>query len=62
MAVFYNIVDIAPYNAYVLCQIWPPQAGKKSICSEKFKFLLEIDEKLIKPLMLQQAEHSVALK
>ena len=62
MAVFYNIVDIASYNAYVLYQIRPPQASKKSICRERFKFLLEIGEKLIKPPMLQQAEYPIGLK
>ena len=55
MAVFYNIVDIAFYNTYVLNKTQPPHAVKKSIGRERFKCLLEIGEKLIKPLMLQRA-------
>ena len=62
MTMFYNIVDILLYNAYVLYQIWLPQASKKSIYRKRFKFLLEVGEKLIKPLILSQAEHSIGLQ
>ena len=55
MAVFYNIVDIAFYNTYVLNKTQPPHAVKKSIGRERFKCLLEIGERLIKLLMLQRA-------
>ena len=40
MAVFYNIVDIASYNAYVLYQIRPPQAGKKVFAEKDLNFYL----------------------
>ena len=62
MAVFYNIVDIGSYNAYVLYQIRLHQAAKKSIHRERFKILLEMGEKLIKPLMLQRAERSIGFQ
>ena len=62
MAVFYNIVDIGSYNAYVFYQIRLSQAGKKSIRRERFKLLLKMGEKLIKPLMLQRAERSIGFQ
>ena len=60
MVVFYIIVDIVLYNAYVLYQIQPAQAGKKNFRRERFKFLLKIE--LEKPLMLQRAEDPIALQ
>ena len=62
LTVFYNIVDFVSYNAYILYQIRPPQAAKKSNRRERFIFLLEMSEKLIKPLMHQQAERPIGLQ
>ena len=55
LAVFYNIVDISAYNAYVLFSIRPPVPGIDHSSRARFKYLCPLGEQLLKPNMLLRA-------
>ena len=57
LVVFYNILDISAYNAYVLYQMQPPGAGKDGSSRARFKFLCALGEELIKANMQLRARY-----
>ena len=57
LVVFYNILDISAYNAYVLYQMQPPGAGKDGSSRARFKFLCTLGEELIKANMQLRARY-----
>ena len=57
LAVFYNILDISAYNAFVLYKIRPPLEGMDMSSCVRFKFLCFLGEKLIKPNMQLSAQY-----
>ena len=57
LAVFYNILDISAYNAYVLFNIRPPAQGIENSSRARFKFLCSLGEQLLKPNMLLRAHY-----
>ena len=57
LVVFYNILDISAYNAYVLYQMQPPGAGKDGSSRARFKFLCALGQELIKANMQLRARY-----
>ena len=57
LAVFYNILDISAYNAYVLLKIRPPAQGIDNSPPARFKFLCSLGEQLLKPNILLRARY-----
>ena len=57
LAVFYNILDISAYNAYVLFNIRPPVQGIDNSSRARFKFLCSLGQQLLKPNMLLRARY-----
>ena len=59
LAVFYNILDLLAYNAFVLYKLWPPVVpGINMISHAWLGFLYALEEQLIKPNMLQRAQYT----
>ena len=56
MAVFYNILDIAAYNSYVLFKLLPPSAGFNLNHRARYKFLKVLGETMIKPSMVTRSQ------
>ena len=61
LTVFYNILDISANNAYILCQMRPPVAGKDGSSRARFKFLCVLGDELIKPNMQLRAQYPKGL-
>ena len=61
LAVFYNILDISAYNAYVVFNIRPPTQGIDNSSRARFKFLCSLGEQLLKPNMPLRARYSNGL-
>ena len=57
LAVFYNILDISVYNAYVLFKMRPPAQSIDNSSRARFKFLCSLGEQLLKPNMLLRARY-----
>ena len=57
LAVFYNILDISAYNAYVLFNIRRPEQGIDNSSRAPFKFLCSLNEQLLKPKMIFRARY-----
>ena len=57
LAVFYNILDISAYNAYILFNIRPPAQGIDNSSRARFKFLCSLGEQLLKPDMLLRTRY-----
>ena len=63
MTAIYNIVDIASKSVYVLYQIISYPKLERKVSTEKYsKFLLQIGEKLVKPVTLQLTERLIGLQ
>ena len=54
---FYNILDISAYNAYVLFNTHPTAQGIDNSSRAHFKFLCSLGEQLLKPNMLLRARY-----
>ena len=57
MAVFYNVMDISAYNAFVLYKLRPPLQQRLPNYQKRLKFLMTLGESLIMPNMLVRASH-----
>ena len=57
IAVFYNILDISAYNAFVLRKLRPPRQVAQTSYRDRFNFLMALGEALIKTNMCNRAEH-----
>ena len=57
LAVFYNILNISAYNAYVLLKTCPPAQGIDNSSRARFKFLYSLGEQLLKPNILLRARY-----
>ena len=57
LAIFYNILDISAYNAFVLVKLRPPAQGKTDAFRACFKFLCLLGEQLFKPNMVLRAQY-----
>ena len=60
-AVFYNILDIAAYNAFVLFHLRPPAQGFNFEQRARYKFLSMLGEALIKPNIIARSQLTVGL-
>ena len=60
-AVFYNILDIAAYNAFVLFKLQPPAQGFNFEQRASYKFLSMLGEALIKPNIIARSQLTVGL-
>ena len=58
---FYNILDISAYSAYVLFNIRLPAQGIDHSSHARFKFLCSLGEQLLKPNMPLRARYSNGL-
>ena len=54
LAVFYNILDLLAYNAFVLYKLRPPV---NMISRARFQFLCALGERMIKPNILNRAQY-----
>ena len=61
MAVFYNIVDIAAYNAYVLFKLRAPSTGLSLNQRARYRFLIMLGETMIKPNMVTRPQLATGL-
>ena len=57
LAMFYNILDILAYNAYLLFKIRPPAQGIDNSSRARFNCLCSLGEQLLKPNMLLRARY-----
>ena len=57
LAVFYNILDISSYSAYILFNIRLPAQGIDNSSHARFKFLCSLGEQLLKPNMFLRARY-----
>ena len=56
IAVFYNILDRAAYNAYVLFKLQPPSTGLNLDHRALYRLLMMLGEMMIKPNMVTQSQ------
>ena len=56
LAVFYNILDIAAYNSYVLFKLLPSSTGFNLNHRARYKFLKMLGETMIKPSMVTRSK------
>ena len=62
LAVFYNILDLWAYNAFVLHKLRPSVLpGINTTSRARFRFLCALGEQLIKPNMLNRAQYPNSL-
>ena len=61
MAVFYNILDIAAYNANVLFKLQPPFTGFNLNRRARYRFVTMLGETMIKPNMVTQSQLATGL-
>ena len=61
MAVFYNILDIAAYNANVLFKLRPPSTGFNLSWRARYRFLMMLGETMIKPNMVTRSQLATGL-
>ena len=60
-AVFYNILDIAAYNAFVLFKLRPPAQSSNFKKRARYKFLSMLGVALIKPNIIDRSQLTVGL-
>ena len=60
-AVFYNILDIVAYNAFVLFKLQPPAQRFNFEQRARYKFLSMLGEALIKPNIIARSQLTVSL-
>ena len=56
MAVFYNILNVAACNSYVLFKLQPPSTGFNLNHRARYKFVMMLGETMIKPNMVTQSQ------
>ena len=63
LVVFYNILDLLAYNAFVLYKLPPSvEPGINLISRARFRFLCEVGKQVIKPNILKRAQYPNGLK
>ena len=61
MAVFYNILDIAEYNVYVLFKSRPPSTGFSLNHRARYRFLMMLGETMIKSNVVTLSQLAIGL-
>ena len=61
LAVFYNMLDLSAFSAYVLFKIRPPAQRIANSSHARFKFLCSHGEQLLKPNMFLRARYTNGL-